>query len=411
MTGLSINLKRLKSRLDKVNEIGKLVGGGVRRLSLTNEDKEVRDLLVSWFDELGLDYQLDEMGNMVGIWKNATGGDPITIGSHLDTVGTGGCFDGSLGVVAALEVVQTIQEAGIEPEKPIAVVNFTNEEGVRFTPDMMGSYALAGLGGVDALWNAPAEEDNSLLLKDELERIGYLGEMKCGDYQADSYFELHIEQGPVLEREHLTIGAVEKVQGIFWTEYIIKGTANHAGTTPMNLRHDSGFVTSKINVFVRELATDFGGAQVGTVGINDYYPNLINVVPQQVRMTVDLRNTDKEELVQAQARLDDYIQIICAMEQVDFERKELVRFDPVDFDAEMIDLVEESARELGHSVKRMPSGAGHDAQMMAAICPATMIFIPSKDGISHNTNEFSNDEDIGAGTNVLLQAVLKRMKQ
>lgn len=407
---LKINLSRLKRRLDEVNAIGALPGGGVERRSLTDEDKQVRDLLKGWFDELGLESTVDQMGNMVGIWNINGNVPPVAIGSHLDTVGSGGYFDGSLGVVAGLEVLETLKDADIEPRKSLSVINFTNEEGVRFTPDMMGSFAFAGLGRVSELWEAGAEENNSVKLKSELERIGYLGDNICGNSKLDSYFELHIEQGPVLEKEGIDIGAVEKVQGIFWTEYILKGNANHAGTTPMSMRRDAGYVAARINTFVRELTKQVGSTQVGTVGITNFFPNLINVVPQEVRITVDLRNTDKNMLVKAQEALHSFVIKVTDEESINFEFRELVRFDPVDFDESMINSIANAAKSLGYSYKVMPSGAGHDAQMMASICPTTMIFIPSKDGISHNINEFSSDADIEKGTNVLLRAVMNRLQ-
>ncbi len=408
-SSLSINLSRLKRRLEEVNKIGALPGGGVKRLSLTDEDKQVRDLLMGWFDDLGLDSRVDQIGNMIGTWHGDKNLPPVAIGSHLDTVGTGGCFDGSLGVVAGLEVLETLKVAGVEPQKPLDIINFTNEEGVRFTPDMMGSFAFAGLGNVQELWKAKAEENDNITLKSELERIGYLGDYSCGDFTTDSYFELHIEQGPVLESEGIDIGAVEKVQGIFWTEYILKGIANHAGTTPMSMRRDAGFVAAQINAFVRKLTQLIGGSQVGTIGITSFFPNLINVVPQEVRLTVDLRNTVREKLVEAQKILDLFVTKVAGEESINHELHELVRFDPVDFNSDMIDSISEAANSLGYSLKIMPSGAGHDAQMMAYNCPATMIFIPSKDGISHNVNEFSSDKDIEAGANVLLHVVLKRL--
>ncbi len=392
-----------------VNAIGALPGGGVERLSLTNEDKEVRDLLCKWFDELDLELRIDQMGNMTGTWITDSKGPPVAIGSHLDTVGSGGYFDGSLGVVAGLEVLETLKKAGVMPPKPLSIINFTNEEGVRFTPDMMGSFAFAGLGDPNELWKAKAEENHDLSLKNELENIGYLGSDICGQYPLDSYFELHIEQGPVLEREGIDIGVVEKVQGIFWTEYLLKGNANHAGTTPMSMRRDAGYVAARINTFVRDLTKQIGGVQVGTVGITNFFPNLINVVPQDVRLTVDLRNTEKNKLVEAQETLQSFVTKVAHEESINFEFSELVRFDPVDFDKNMIYSITMAANSLGYSSRTMPSGAGHDAQMMASICPTTMIFIPSKDGISHNINEFSSDADIEKGANVLLLAVTNRL--
>ena len=328
---LKINLERLKSRLDQINSIGALPGGGVKRLSLSNEDREVRDLLKRWFNNLELELEVDQLGNMTGFWGNKD--EPIiAIGSHLDTVGTGGCFDGSLGVVAGLEVVETLKESGLSPDKTLALINFTNEEGVRFTPDMMGSYAYAGLGKVEDLWNAKAEESNASL-KDELKRIGYLGSGECGKVNPECYFELHIEQGPVLENEGYHLAAVDRVQGIHWTEYIFKGSSNHAGTTPMHLRKDAGHAVARLNVFVRELANETGG--VATVGITETFPNLINVVPEHVRSTVDLRNTDAHKLIEAQTKLDAFVTQVAQEESVEVEIRELVRFKPVDFDTNM----------------------------------------------------------------------------
>lgn len=404
----TININRLKERLDKVNEIGAMPVGGVKRLALTDEDKLVRDLLKKWFDELNLTTLIDQAGNMVGTWK-ISNQNPVAIGSHLDTVGTGGLFDGSLGVVAGLEVLQTIIESGIKINKPLSVINFTNEEGVRFTPDMMGSYAFAGLGKIEDIWSAKAEENQAINLIDELKRTGYLGEVKCGSVNLDSYFELHIEQGPVLEAENIQIGVVEKVQGINWTEYVFKGKANHAGTTPMRMRRDAGYVAASVSKHVRELTREIGGAQVGTVGITEAFPNLINVIPERVRVTVDLRNTDKGQLLKAQRLLDEYVSQVSTEENVAVDRNELVRFDPVNFDPDMVNLIEQKSKALGYSSMRMPSGAGHDAQMMASICSTAMIFIQSKDGISHNIDEFSSDDAIEAGANVLLNAVLEKL--
>jgi len=276
---------------------------------------------------------------------------------------------------------------------------------------MMGSYAFAGLGSVEELWDARAEENSCIKLKGELQRIGYFGNQKCGSAPLDGYFELHIEQGPVLEKESIDIGIVEKVQGIFWTELILKGNANHAGTTPMSMRRDAGYVAARINTYVRELTEIVGGSQVGTVGITSFFPNLINVVPEEVRITIDLRNTRKEELMKTQELLETFVTKVADNESINYDLNELVRFDPVDFDVEMMRLVQQAADKLGYSSKVMPSGAGHDAQMIASICPTTMIFIPSKDGISHNVTEFSNDHDIEAGANVLLHAVINKLME
>ena len=220
--------------------------------------------------------------------------------------------------------------------------------------------------------------------------------------------ELQIEQGPVLEHENIKIAAVEMVQGISWTEFIIHGQANHAGTTPMDLRKDAGYAASSIVQFARKLTKEVGGRQVANAGMLEVFPNLINVVPERVRLTLDLRNTDNSQLTLAENKLEEFINELEVKEKVTIESKRLVRFNPVDFDEEIVNLIDQTAGELGYSRKRMHSGAGHDAQMMASICPTAMIFIPSKDGISHNVNEYSSPEDIEAGANVLLNAALKR---
>ena len=244
-------------------------------------------------------------------------------------------------------------------------------------------------------------------LGDELERIGYAGAVPCPTAAAPhAYVELHIEQGPVLEAEGTTIGVVEGVQGISWTEIVIVGQSAHAGTTPMRLRHDPAYCAAAITTYVRDLTRLLGAEQVGTVGRIDVYPNLVNVVPARVVMTVDLRNTDDSVLREAEDPLTTFLEELAAAEGVRITTTPLARFEPVDFDSAMVDLVEATATRLGHSTRRMPSGAGHDAQMLARVCPTAMVFTPSVGGLSHNIAEFTEDVDIEAGANVLLQVVL-----
>lgn len=407
MENIFINKERLMANLERFSRIGALSGGGVCRLALTTEDKTARDTLKEWMLNLGLDIKVDKIGNMFGTRKGKQDLSPVMIGSHLDTVGTGGCYDGSLGVLAAMEAVETLNDKKIETKKSITVVNFTNEEGVRFIPDMMGSLVVSGGMSLDEIYRAQSV-DGSVNLYDELKRIGYEGKEPVDNLKADSYIELHIEQGPVLEHENIKIAAVEMVQGISWTEIIIHGQANHAGTTPMELRKDAGFAASAIVQFARKLTKEVGGRQVANAGMLEVYPNLINVVPERVRLTLDLRNTDNSQLILAENKLEKFIKELEVKEKVTIESKRLVRFNPVDFDEQIISLIDQTAGELDYSSKRMHSGAGHDAQMMAAVCPTAMIFIPSQDGISHNVNEYSSPEDIEAGANVLLNAALKR---
>jgi N-carbamoyl-L-amino-acid hydrolase len=410
-SGLRVDTARLLGRIDELGEIGRIDGPngewGNARLALTDHDREGRDLVVAWMRDLGLDVAIDAIGNVVA---TRAGTDPtlapVMVGSHIDTVGTGGRFDGNLGVLAGLEVVETLAQAGIDTDRPLQVAFFTDEEGARFAPDMLGSLVYVGGLPLEEALDLVAADDGARL-GDELGRIGYAGPAPCPTASPPhAYVELHIEQGPVLEAEGVTIGVVEGVQGISWTEIVIVGQSAHAGTTPMRLRHDPVYCAAAITTYVRDLTRLLGAEQVGTVGRIDVYPNLVNVVPARVVMTVDLRNTDDSVLCEAEARLAAFLDELAATEGVSISTTSLARFEPVEFDSTMVDLVEATATRLGHSTKRMPSGAGHDAQMLARICPTAMVFTPSVGGLSHNIAEFTEAADIEAGANVLLQVVL-----
>ena len=403
---IRVDQHRLMGRLETLGAVGAIEGGGVCRLALTEEDRAGRDLVVSWMRELGLEVSVDAIGNVVATRAGREPGPPVMIGSHIDTVRTGGRYDGNLGVLAGLEVVECLEAAGIETRRPVAVAFFTNEEGSRFAPDMMGSAVHQGALDLDAALASVGIDGQSV--GECLTRIGYAGETPCGSVRAAAYLELHIEQGPVLEREGTLIGAVEGVQGISWTELSIGGVSNHAGTTPMSMRTDAGYAAAEVACFVRRLANELAGAQVGSVGALTLHPNLVNVIAQRAVMTVDLRNTDDSILRQAEGRLSTFVEELAEREGVQIAARSLARFAPVDFDREMIGLVESEARDLGYSTRRLPSGAGHDAQMFAPNCPTGMIFVPSRGGISHNVKEYTSPEHIAAGANVLLRAVLRR---
>lgn len=398
-----INGDRLLRRLFALAEIGAIDDGGCARLALTDDDKAGRDLVVSWMRDLGLDIAIDAIGNVVGTW-NVGSGAPVMSGSHIDTVRTGGKYDGNLGVLAALEVIQSCQESGITPSRPLAVAFFTDEEGSRFPPDMLGS--LVYVGGM------PIEEAHDIVgidgarVGEELSRIGYLGSVPCPGLAPHAFVELHIEQGPVLEQQDTVIGVVTSVQGISWLEVSIDGQSNHAGTTPMSLRKDPAFVAAQITVFLRDLARRYGGHQVCTVGKVDLFPNLVNVVPARATLTLDVRNTDESILQKAEQEIADYLTVIARDEGVTITTRPLARFEPVLFHDMVIDTVEKIAREDGLSHMRMPSGAGHDAQMLARICPSGMIFVPSHRGISHNPAEHTDADQIIAGANVLMKVML-----
>jgi N-carbamoyl-L-amino-acid hydrolase len=400
---LRINGARLLSRLERLAEEGARPDGGVCRLALSDADKAGRDLVVQWMRELGLAVSIDAIGNVVGVRRGQEDVAPVMMGSHIDTVATGGHYDGALGVLAGLEVVQTLDDAGVVTKRPLAVAFFTNEEGARFQPDMFGSLVYTGAMSLERALRSVSIDGK--VAAAELERIGYRGDAPVGRPNVHAYVELHVEQGPTLEAEGLAIGAVEGVQGISWTEFTLIGQSNHAGTTPMRMRRDAGYVAAAIAVHARRLAEELGGHQVATVGALTLSPNLVNVVAERALMTVDLRNTDNERLKQAERRLRAFAEETAAAEGVKLETRTLARFDPVAFAPHLVARVEAIAKEFDLPVKRLPSGAGHDAQMLAAVCPACMIFTPSAGGVSHNIEEYTEPEDLAAGADVLLRLV------
>ncbi|VVE77568.1 Zn-dependent hydrolase [Pandoraea sputorum] len=400
IAGLRIDLPRLLARIAALAEVGAIDGGGCCRLALTDADGEGRKLVVGWMRELGLSVSVDAIGNVVGVRAGLEDCPPVMTGSHIDTVRTGGRYDGNLGVLAGLEVIASLNDAGIVTRRPLAVGFFTNEEGARFSPDMMGS--LVYVGGMplnDALETVGID---GTTVRENLTRIGFAGSQPVARPDVHAFVELHVEQGPVLEHEDITIGAVTGVQGIHWTEFTVEGVSNHAGTTPMGMRHDAGYVAYAIASFARDLARELGGGQLATVGHVTVSPNLINVIPNRAVFTLDLRNTDADVLSDAVRRVFAKAEALAQAEGVRISHRSLADFAPVQFDERIVARVESLARERGHSVRRMPSGAGHDAQMLARVCPAGMIFVPSVKGLSHNVAEYTHDLDIGAGANLLL---------
>jgi N-carbamoyl-L-amino-acid hydrolase len=413
---LRVDVDRLVGRIEALGEIGQVIGPngerGCARLALTDADRAGRDLVVTWMRDLGLTVEVDAIGN---VFATRAGTDPtlapVMTGSHIDTVRTGGRFDGNLGVLAGLEVLETLMTAGVDTPRGITVAFFTDEEGARFAPDMLGSLVyVGGMGLEDALdvraVDAPAGEPGARL-GDELDRIGYAGPLPCpGAAFPHRFVELHIEQGPVLEDAHVEIGVVAGVQGISWTELTIAGQSAHAGTTPMHLRHDAGYAAAEIAVTARRITQELGGSQVATVGRAELAPNLVNVVAGSATLTVDLRNTEDSQLQRAEALLAERIAELEATEGVTVAGRTLARFEPVAFDAAMVAVVEDTAQRLGYTTRRMPSGAGHDAQMLARVCPTAMIFVPSANGLSHNLGEYTAPDDLARGANVLLHVML-----
>ncbi len=404
LQSLRINGDRLIQRIEDLAAIGPYESTGSCRLALTDEDREGRDLVVTWMKDLGLEISIDGIGNVIATRPGNIDGPPTLTGSHIDTVATGGRYDGNLGVLAGIELIETLIENEIDTQHPVGVGFFTDEEGARFPPDMLGS--LVYVGGLSLEEALEIEAIDGAILGEELTRIGYRGPAPCPAIPPRAFIELHIEQGPLLEDEGKTIGVVTGVQGISWTEYVVKGQSNHAGTTPMHLRHDAGYVAARIATEAREVATRMGGRQVATVGRMNLHPDLVNVVAREARLTVDLRNTDETLLVEAENQITECVNSLEESEGVTIESRSLARFEPVVFDQQVIEIVSETASDLGLSATHMPSGAGHDAQMLARVCPTGMIFVPSKDGISHNPNEHTDREDLVAGANLLLQSVL-----
>jgi N-carbamoyl-L-amino-acid hydrolase len=416
LSGARVDIDRLVARIEALGEIGAVHGPdgerGCARLALTDADREGRDLVVTWMRDLGLDVAIDAIGNVVATRPGRDPSLPVVMtGSHIDTVRTGGRFDGNLGVLAGLEVLETLIANGIETERGVAVGFFTDEEGARFAPDMLGSLVFVGGMALETALDVTAADDGARL-GDELARIGYAGPVPCPSTAFPHCFvELHIEQGPILEDEGVQIGVVTGVQGISWTEVTIAGQSAHAGTTPMRMRRDAGYAAAAIVTFVRDLTAELGEHQVATVGRLDLSPDLVNVVPGMATFTIDLRNTDEPTLQDAERRLADELARVASAERVRVTTRSLARFEPVEFDAEMIDLVEATAGALDYSTRRMPSGAGHDAQMLARVCPTAMIFVPSVNGLSHNIAEYTEPADLERGANVLLHVILDRAGQ
>lgn len=410
-TELNLDGKLLIAQLNELGKIGAdPVNGGRTRAALTDADKQGRDLLVKWMRELDLDVKVDKVGNIFGTLPSTDDSSdmkPLMLGSHIDTVVNAGALDGCYGVLSGLAVVRAFRKAGIKPARPITVGAFTNEEGIRYQPDMMGSLVYAGGLSVEDTLNTIGTDGTRL--GDELKRIGYAGELEPGSIIPHEYIELHIEQGPILEAEGIQIGAVENLQGISWQEITIKGTANHAGTTPTRLRNDAGFAAASVIAFLRKVAGN--GTTLATIGSMRFEPNVINVIPRLAKFTVDLRDPDEARLKDAENKLKEFLAEISEKEGVEISTERLVRFEPVLFNQDIVSQIIDSSEKFGLSWRRMTSGAGHDAQMIARIAPAAMIFVPSKNGISHNPAEYTSEEELIQGARLLLDVVSNRLKK
>lgn len=405
MQTIKIRSERLLRDIEALGSIGRDGEGQLTRLAATQADKAGRDAFVKWAREAGLDVKVDRIGNMFAIWyaQHESVSEPLMIGSHIDTVVNAGTLDGCYGVLAGLEVVRTLKEAGLQPKRPVVIAAFTNEEGVRFAPDMMGSAVFAG--SLDLAAALASTDGEGRTLGAELDRIGYSGPMEPGFFRPHAYVELHIEQGPVLEREGIAIGVVESLQGISWQRITVSGEANHAGTTPMGMRRDAGHAASRVVCFLHDLASASEKPMVATVGKLKLAPDAINVIAGSAMLTVDMRSPDDAQLASAETALSSFLKEIADESGLDITVERLARTSSVRFDEAIAERIAEAAAQLSLSSRRMTSGAGHDAQMISPIAPTAMIFVPSIGGISHNPREASSEADLAAGANVLLEFV------
>jgi beta-ureidopropionase / N-carbamoyl-L-amino-acid hydrolase len=404
---LRINGQRLWDSLMELAQIGATPKGGVCRLTLTDLDKQGRDLVTRWAREAGMTVTIDKIGN--GFMRRPGRNNslpPIMTGSHIDTQPTGGKFDGNYGVLAGIEVVRTLNDHGIETEAPIEVAFWTNEEGSRFVPVMMGSGVFAKAFTLEHAYAATDTEGKTV--KGELERIGYIGDQEPGDHPIGAYFETHIEQGPVLEDNDKTIGVVSGVLGIRWFDCTVTGMEAHAGPTPMALRKDAMLAATRIMQDVVAAAHRHPPHGRGTVGMVQVFPNSRNVIPGRVKFSIDLRNSTDELVDAMAAEVKAYADKVAQEHGVQVHLELVSSYPAQLFHPDCVEAVGRAAAKLGYSHMPAVSGAGHDAVYMAKLAPSGMIFIPCKDGISHNEIEDAKPEHIEAGCNVLLHAMLER---
>jgi len=407
MSDLRSNQQRLWDAHMEMAVFGATPKGGMGRLALTDDDKKARDLFVKWSEEAGCDVRVDGVGN---IFARRAGRDanaaPVMTGSHLDTQPLGGRFDGILGVLSGLEIVRTLNEQGVEHEKPIDVVCWTDEEGSRFGAGCVGSNAFVGRRSVEDTLQMSDADGKSI--GDELKRIGYAGSEPVGGFDVDSFFEIHIEQGPILENEGIQVGAVEGAQASTGYMVTVTGEEGHAGTLPMVLRKDAMHGAARMIDAVDNVAFDFDPHPVITVGHLRVRPNSRNTIPGQVIFTIDSRHPDDETLAAAGRAMISACERIAGERGLDVSIEKTSHRDAVTFNDDCVEAVRTASKALGISCMDIYSGAGHDAINMTHVCPSGMVFIPCEDGISHNELENARPEDLAAGTDVLMHAVLQR---
>jgi N-carbamoyl-L-amino-acid hydrolase len=401
---MKIDRGRLERAIEELGRIGETPRGGLTRVALTDEDKRGRDWLVARMREAGLRVTVDQMGNIFGERAGTATLPPVMMGSHADSVPTGGKYDGQLGVLCGLEAIRSLNDARIRTRHPVILVIFTNEEGARFQPAMIASGVMAGKIPLEDAYNA--RDRDGIRLVDELERIGYLGSEPCVPRPFRAYLELHIEQGPVLEEEGLSVGVVEGIVAIAWSRLTIRGQQDHAGPTPMRIRHDALVAAADVVAAVRRIAREIGGDLVTTVGTLTVTPNIVNAIPGTVSLSIDMRDPTTATLERARGMLDLVVKEACQREGVRYDLQHYWQVPYTPFAPDVIAAVERAAKTTGARYRRIRSGAGHDAQYMAAIGPAGMIFVPSRNGRSHCEEEFTAIAEIEDGANTLLLAAL-----
>ena len=403
---LKINGDRLWNSLMEMAKIGPGVAGGNNRQTVTDEDGEGRHLFQSWCTAAGMTMGLDQMGNMFA-HRAGTDADalPVYVGSHLDTQPTGGKYDGVLGVLSGLEIIRTLNDLNIQTKHPIVVTNFTNEEGTRYAPALLSSGVFVGIHTQE--WAYEREDSNGLKFGAELERIGWKGEEEVGARKMHAFFELHIEQGPILEAEAMEVGVVTHGQGLSWTQVTITGRESHTGSTPMPMRKNAGLGMARVLELVDEIAWSHKPHAVGAAGHIDVYPNSRNVIPGKVVFTIDFRSPELAIIEDMNARLRQGAQKICDEMGLEVTFEKVGGFDPVEFDAGCVSAVRNAAERLGYSHRDLISGAGHDACLINRVAPTAMVMCPCVDGLSHNEAEEISKDWAVAGTDVLLHAVLE----
>ena len=403
---MQIDADRLWDTIHAMAEIGPGVAGGSNRQTLTDADAEGRRLFQKWCDAAGLSMGVDELGNMFAR-REGTDPDalPVYVGSHLDTQPTGGRYDGVLGVLGGLEIVRTLNDLGVKTRHPIVVTNWTNEEGTRFAPAMLASGVFAGIYTQE--WAYAREDAEGLKFGDELARIGWKGDEKVGDRRMHAFFELHIEQGPILEAEEKDVGVVTHGQGLRWIQCTVTGKASHTGSTPMPMRRNAGRGLAQITELVHESAMKHQPNAVGAIGHADIHPNSRNVIPETAVFTVDFRSHELDTLEAMVRELHERAPGLCEALGCSFEAEVAGAFDPPAFDADCVDAVRRAAERLGYSYKEIVSGAGHDACWINRVAPTAMVMCPCEDGLSHNEAEKISKEWAAKGANLLMHAVVE----